>query len=209
MNPAAWAAWQASSIWAGVAPGVPKAMVSAMVALNRGVADVEHPMRCPAGGRVWVGWIKGRIGRSRLVKQANQALDDVVDIGEITHHLAVVEHLDWLACQHCLGEQKQSHIRPAPRPIHREKTQARGKPPVEVAVGVGHQLIGLLARRIEAHRMIHPLPLREGQVALDIGRRVFDRLAHPRLCGQVDHLPGLVLDECGLHCGAVLQVRLK
>ena len=89
-----------------------------------------------------------------------------------------------------------------------------------MAVGVGHQLIGLLAGGIEAHRMVHRLPLVKRQVAvaavdraargihqvanavvtaslqdvaephqiaLDVGRRVLKRVAHPCLGRQIHH----------------------
>ena len=81
-----------------------------------------------------------------------------------------------------------------------------------MAVGVGHQFVGLFAGRIETHRMVNTVVLGKGrlgvaavhrtaggihqmlhvvmsaaledvakarQIALDIGRRVLDRIAHP------------------------------
>src|SRR5690625_6465178 len=61
------------------------------------VADVVHAIgRFAAGGTgiiarpVW-------IGGSRAIDDAHNAFDNIVDIGEITAHVAVVEHLDGFA----------------------------------------------------------------------------------------------------------------
>ena len=97
-----------------------------------------------------------------------------------------------------------------------------------MAVGVGHQLIGLLGGRIEAHRMVHRMVLRKrqlavaaihraaggvnqmanplvaatlqdcskaNQIALQIGRRVLDRVTHPRLGGEMHHPVGAQLGK--------------
>jgi hypothetical protein len=61
------------------------------------VADVVHAVGCPAGGGVGAVLDEGRIGRGRPVEHAHHALGDVVDVGEVALHLAVVEHVDRLA----------------------------------------------------------------------------------------------------------------
>ena len=50
--------------------------------------------------------------------------------------------------------------------IHRKKAQTSRRQAIEMAVGVGHQFIGLLAGGIEAHRVIHRLELVEGHIAV-------------------------------------------
>ena len=107
-----------------------------------------------------------------------------------------------------------------------------------MAVGVRHQFIGLLAGGVEAHRVVHRLPLMERQiaiaavdraaggvhqilgavvtaslkdvaephqVALDVSRRVLQRVPHPRLGRQIDHHLGPFGREQGHQGVAVLQ----
>ena len=132
----------------------------------------------------------------------------------------MVEHLDRFTRKDRPGEQHRGHVRPSPRPIHREEAQTGGRQPVQVAVGVGHQLIGFLAGGIQAHRVVDRLALVKGQVAvaaihrtaggihqvtnvvvtaafqdvakphqiaLDVGRRVLQRVTHPCLGSQIHH----------------------
>ena len=44
------------------------------------------------------------------------------------------------------------------------------------------------------------------QVALDVSRWVFDRVAHTRLSRQIYHLVGLMGCKGNLHCNAVFQM---
>jgi hypothetical protein len=48
--------------------------------------------------------------------QALDAFDDVVDVGEVPCHPAVVVDLDGPAFEHGLGELEQRHVRAAPGP---------------------------------------------------------------------------------------------
>ena len=110
--------------------------------------------------------IEQGIGRGGLVEAADHPFDDVIDVGEIPLHVALVEHLDRLAGQDRASEQHRRHVRPTPGAIHGEEAQARGRQAVEMAVGVSHQLVGLLGGRIQAHRMVHRVLLREGHLAV-------------------------------------------
>ena len=58
------------------------------------IADVEHPVRCLGTGRVWLRRIEVGIRRRRAVEYPYHALCDVVDVGEVADHLAVVEDVD-------------------------------------------------------------------------------------------------------------------
>ncbi|KAF5276624.1 hypothetical protein FQA39_LY18562 [Lamprigera yunnana] len=110
------------------------------------VADVEDAVRRRAGAGVGVLGVVAAIGRGGLGQHAQHAFGDVVDIGEVAHHLAVAVHVNRLARQHGLGELEQRHIRPAPRPIDGKKAQPGGGQLVEVRIGVRHQLVGFLGR---------------------------------------------------------------
>jgi len=65
-----------------------------------GIADVEQPMRHPAGRRIRLGGIEGRLGAVGIIEQTHQALHGVTQRCEITHHRHVVVHMDRLARQH-------------------------------------------------------------------------------------------------------------
>ena len=67
------------------------------------------------------------------VGHADHTLDNVVNISEITAHPSVVENVDGLPAENSLGEKKQSHVRPPPRAIHGEKSQAGHRQAKEVA----------------------------------------------------------------------------
>src|SRR5690242_19647581 len=117
-----------------------------MVQLNRRTAAyVVDPERSIAGGGVRRGAAPVLIGRRRQLHDADQALDDVVDIGEVSLHAAVVEDVDRLACEYGLGEDEQGHVRSAPWSVDREEPQTSRGQPEKMAVGMGHQFVGLLA----------------------------------------------------------------
>jgi hypothetical protein len=93
----------------------------------------------------------------------------------------VVEDVDRPAFEDGLGEQEQRHVRPAPRAIDREEAQAGGRQAVEMAVGVRHQLVGLLGRGVQADRVVDAVVLGErhlGVAAVDAGARGIDQVLH-------------------------------
>ena len=89
--------------------------------------------------------------------------DDVVDIGEIALQPAVVVQRDRLAGDDRAGEAVIGHVRPAPGPVHREKPQAGLADAEQVGIGVAHQLVGQLGRRIQRQRRVHPIGFAERQ----------------------------------------------
>ena len=125
------------------------------------VADVEDAVRCMAVSRAGLAVVIGRVGQWRTVQRVHDAGGNIVDKSEITYHLAVVEHLDRLSGQDGAGEHEQRHVGAAPRPVDREKAQPGGWQAKQVAVSVGHQLVGLLGGRVKADRVIHTLLFRK------------------------------------------------
>lgn len=95
------------------------------------------------------------------VHDAPDALDDVVDEGEVAAAVAHVEDLDGVAAAQLLGEPEIGHIGPAHGAVHREEAQAGGGDGVELGVGGGHELIGLLGGGVERHRRVHAVLLGE------------------------------------------------
>ena len=131
------------------------------------VADVVDLVRCRAARQIAVSLGPGRIGLGDFRRQAGDRSHDIIDIGEVALHLAMVEDLDRLAGQDVAGEGKIRHVRTAPGSIDGEKPQAGGRDAVEVAVGVGHQLVGFFCRGIEA----------DGMVDVVVGRKRHDGIA--------------------------------
>ncbi len=60
------------------------------------------------------------------IEHAYHTFDDVVDVGEVANHVAVVVNIDGRVFQYAFGEFKQRHIGAAPWSINGEKTQAGG-----------------------------------------------------------------------------------
>lgn len=77
----------------------------------------------------------------RGVHDTPDALDDVVDVGEVAAAVAHVEDLDGLAATQLLGESKVGHVGPAHGAVHCEEAQAGRRNGVELGVGCGHELV--------------------------------------------------------------------
>ena len=129
----------------------------------------------------------------RRLRRGNDRRHDVVDIGEVAFHAAVVEHLDRPAGEDRLGEQIGGHVRAAPGSIHGKEAQPGTGQAVEPAIALGDQLAGALGRGIERDRMIGAVLdgerlLRVG--AIDRGRtgvdEAFQRRQPPRRFEQHD-----------------------
>ena len=143
------------------------------------------------------------VGNGRGVQHADHPFDDIVDVGEIPAHLAVVEDLDRFSLQNGAGELEEGHVRTAPRAVHGEKTQPRGGDAEEVAVGVRHQLVGLLGGRIEAHRVIHVVMHRKRQAGIGAIHRAaggIDQMLHPMGAASLQNLheSGYIAVDVGL-----------
>lgn len=97
----------------------------------------------------------------RGVHDAPDALDDVVDVGEVAAAVAHVEDLDGVAAAQLLGEAEVDHVGPAHGTVHGEEAQAGRRDGVELGVGGGHELVGLLGGGVERHRRVHAVLLGE------------------------------------------------
>src|SRR5246127_4740917 len=83
------------------------------------------------------------------IDKARYYTANVVDIGEVATHLAMVKKLDRPAFDDRLGKQKNRHIGPSPWPVDGKESQAGDRKPVEVAVRMSHQLVGFFCRGVE------------------------------------------------------------
>ena len=87
----------------------------------------------------------------------DDAFHDVIDIGEIPTAVAVVVDLDGLTFQQFVRESEIGHVRTPGRTVNGEEAQTRGRDVVKLGIAVGEKLVALLGRRIQAHRIIHPV----------------------------------------------------
>ncbi len=160
-----------------------------------------------------------------VVERMHAALSDVIDVGEVANHVTVVEHLDGLALRDGAGKEHGAHVGPPPRAVNREVAQSRHRDAVKLRVGMRHQFVALLARRIQTNRVVDLVVFavrdlavqainRTGRrieqmlhlvvaaclenveeadhVALHVGIRVRDGVAHSGLCREVHHLVELL-----------------
>lgn len=118
------------------------------------VADVVEAVRDFRRARVGVVAGPGRVGDGGAVEDADDALDDVVDVGEVALHAAVVEDVDGLAGQDGPGEEEEGHVRTAPGTVDGEEAQARARNSIEMGVGMGHEFVGLLAGGVEGDGVV-------------------------------------------------------
>ncbi len=86
-------------------------------------------------------------------------VDDVIEamVRLIEAHVAMIVEPHRLILEDCLGEQPHRHVRAAPRPINREKAQARRRQAEQMCIGIGHELVGALGRAVEAQRLVDPV----------------------------------------------------
>lgn len=117
--------------------------------LRRVVADVIYLVRRNRKSVFTVLLLRG------MSHDTNYTLHDVIDIGKVAFAVAVVEDLDGLAFTEFVGEAEIRHVRAAGRAIDRKETQTCGWYIVELRIGMGHELVALLSRRIEAHRIVY------------------------------------------------------
>src|ERR1700733_14886813 len=99
----------------------------------------------------------------RTIQHTQDAVHDVIDISEIAPHLTMVENRDRLARKDRAGGDEKGHVRPSPWTLDGEKTQARGRKPVEMCIGESDEFVGALGRGIERIRFIHRILDRERQ----------------------------------------------
>ena len=102
----------------------------------------------------------------RIAQHVPDALDDVVHISEIPEHVPVVINLNRLPLPHQVGKLKVGHIRPSPGSVHGKKAQTRSRDAVQMAVSVGHQLIGLFGGRVQTDGVIHVVRSGKGRLGL-------------------------------------------
>ena len=87
----------------------------------------------------------------------DDAFHDVIDIGEIPSAVAVVVDLDGLTFQQFVRESEIGHVRTPCRAVDGKEAETRGRDIVKFGIAVGEEFVALLGRRIQTHRIIHPV----------------------------------------------------
>jgi hypothetical protein len=124
-------------------------------------ADVVQAIGRVTGTGIRGGPAPVRVGCGDIVQRADYAFDDVINVGEVPLVVAVIEDINRFARENPFRKYEQRHVRPAPGTIDGKEPQPRRRQPVEVAVGMRHQLIGLFRGRVETEGMIHVVVNRE------------------------------------------------
>src|SRR3546814_15852411 len=86
------------------------------------IPDVVKPVRRRETTRLLAVVVFGRV-----IERQDDAVDDIVDEGEITKHVAVIIDVDRPALENRLGEFPDRHVGPPPRAINREEAKADRK----------------------------------------------------------------------------------
>lgn len=92
----------------------------------------------------------------------DNTLDDVVNIGEVASAVAVIVDLDGVALEEFVGEAKVGHVGSSCGAVDGEEAQACRGNVVEFGVAVGHELVALFRRGVEAHGVVHAVVGGEG-----------------------------------------------
>lgn len=113
------------------------------------VADVIYLVRRNRKSVLTVLFLRG------MSHDTDNSLHDVIDIGKVAFAVAVIEDLDSLAFTEFVGEAEIRHVRAAGWAIDRKETETCGRDIVELRISMGHELVALLGRCIEAHRVVN------------------------------------------------------
>ena len=147
--------------------------------------------------------VLAHLHHGRGVHDAPHTLDDVVDVGEVAAAVAHVEDLDGLPAAQLLGETEIGHIGPAHGAVHREEAQAGRRDGVELGIGGGHELVGLLSGGVERHRGVDAVFLGERHLlvaAVDRAGAGVDQVLHWVMAAGLEHVEKS--DEVALEVGA-------
>ena len=66
--------------------------------------QVVHPVGCPAAAGVGFVTVEVHVGSSNAIHGSDRALGNILDVGKITLHLAMIEDVDRSAFKYGAGE---------------------------------------------------------------------------------------------------------
>jgi hypothetical protein len=132
---------------------------------GRRVPQVEDPVRRRAALLA-----AGAGAPARRVQRRQAAAHDVVDVGEVPGEVDAVPapvHRDGLPLEDVAGEGEVGHVGAPPRTVHGEEAEAGDGEAVDVVVGVGDLLAGLLGGGVQRRRPVGAVRLREGDAVVE------------------------------------------
>src|SRR5450432_3860876 len=97
------------------------------------IADIVNPRRRTA---------RAPIVCRNVIDKTQYYTGDVVDMGEVAAHSAMVKELDRLALDNRPGEQKNRHIGPSPWAVNGKESQAGDRQAIKMGVGMSHHFVG-------------------------------------------------------------------
>lgn len=86
---------------------------------------------------------------------ADDAFDDVVDVGEVALAISVVENLDAVALHEAVRRGEVEHVRAAGWAVDGEEAETGGRDIIELRVGVSHELVALFCCGVERNRVVN------------------------------------------------------
>ena len=101
-----------------------------------------------------------------VLHNTEDAFDYVIDVGEVAAAVAVVEYLDGPAFAELVGEAEVGHIGAAGGTVDGEEAEAGAGDVVELAVGVGQELVALLGGGVEADGVVDLVVGGEGNLGV-------------------------------------------
>lgn len=102
----------------------------------------------------------------RSLHDTDDAFHNVIDVGEVSFAVSVVEDLDGAAGPQFIGESEVGHVRPSGRAVDGEETEACGGNVVEFGIAVGQEFVRFLGSRIEGDGMVHFVVGAEGDFCI-------------------------------------------
>ena len=90
-----------------------------------------------------------------VLHDADDAFDDVIDVGKVAFAFAVVEYLNGLAGFKLVGEAEVGHVGATGGAVDGKEAQPCAGDVVELAVGVGHELVALFGGGVQGNRVVH------------------------------------------------------
>ena len=96
------------------------------------VADVIHAIGSGRACRVGLRFIPILISGGDYIKDAHHTFHNIIDIGKVAEHIALIENLDGAVVKDCVDEEEWRHIRASPRAIDCKETQACGGQVIEL-----------------------------------------------------------------------------
>ena len=89
-----------------------------------------------------------------VLAAAQNAIDDIVNVGEVPLQVTVIKHLDWQSIHYVVSEAEVGHVGSAGRSVNGKESKSRHWNAVKLRIAVCHDFIRLFGCCVEADRVI-------------------------------------------------------